>query len=219
MPVRIFVVDDHPIILQSLRDILGAETGFKILGNAKTPDEARVNILAIKPDVAIVDLNLKDGSGFDLIEDLHTLNPEIKIVVYSMRENIQTIADVYRSGAMAYVPKSGDPSELVTAIAHAAKGRHYFVDDIADRLTEYHAKGNPDDPIRKLSSREFEIFKLAAQGMECEDIAERLNVGAPSVSNRLVKIRKKLGLTNQIQFTRLALTYGHIQVDNLTDSL
>jgi DNA-binding NarL/FixJ family response regulator len=215
----IFLVDDHPIILRSLRDILGSEKGLRIVGEAKSPAEARDTILAINPDVAIVDLNLEGGTGFDLIEELQTANPEIRVVVYSMRENIQTIADVYRSGAMAYVPKSGDPAEIVSAVISAARGRHYFVGDTAERLARFHATGNPDDPIFKLSSREFEIFRLAAEGLDNEQIAARLNIGVRSVSNRLVKIRTKLNVTNPLQFTRLALKYGHIEANSLLKDL
>lgn len=218
MAIRIFLVDDHPIILRSLRDILGGKD-FKIVGEAKTPNDARDKILAINPDVAIVDLNLEDGTGFDLIDELHATNPNIRIVVYSMRENIQAIADVYRAGAMAYVPKSGDPMEVLSAVTSAAKGRHYFVGDMAERLGHFHATGNPDDPVTKLTSREFEIFKLAAHGLASEEIAKKLDVGVRSVSNRLTIIRTKLGLTSQIQFTRMALKYGHIQPDNLTDDI
>jgi DNA-binding NarL/FixJ family response regulator len=118
---------------------------------------------------------------------------------------------------MAYVPKSGDPLEVVTAVSSAAKGRHYFVGTTAERLAEYHATGSPDDPINKLTSREFEVFKLTAEGINADQIAVQLGLGLRTVANLLAKIRLKLGLTNPIQFARLAIKYKHINPENLLE--
>lgn len=214
MAIRIFLVDDHPIILNSLRDMLGATKKHEVIGTAASVARARDMIRELRPDIAIIDLTLEDGSGMGLIEDLHSSDPEIRLIVYSMRGNIQTISDAYRAGAMAYVPKSGDPYEVVHAVSAAAKGRYYFVGDVEKRLMQYHSSGDPDDPFTRLSSREFQIFRLAAQGLVPEEIGARLGIGAPSVLNRLVTIRKKLGLSNQAQFTRLALRYGHMDADS-----
>lgn len=215
MPNTIYIVDDHPIILRSLHDVLVAGGGHKIIGEARGLAEAKEQIPSLKPDVSIIDLNLEDGSGLDLIEYLHEHDPDVRIVVYSMRDNIQTIAAAYRAGAKAYIPKSEDPMELLPAIEYAAKGKLYFVGDMAERLAEFHATGNPNDPAKKLTEREFEIFMEAAHGLEIDQIASKLNISHGSVSNRLVSIRKKLGLNNQVEFALLAVKHGYISQESI----
>lgn len=214
MPYSIYLVDDHPIILRSLRDVLEGDK-HSIVGEAGSIAVAREQILAMKPDVSIIDINLEDGSGLDLIESLHEENPDINVVVYSMRDNIQTIALAYRAGAKSYVPKTGDPMELLPAIDYAAHGKIYFVGDIAERLAVFHATSNPSDPAKILTDREFQIFMEAAHGLEIDDIAKKLEINPGSVSNRLVSIRKKLGLKNSVEFALLAVKHGHITQDDL----
>lgn len=215
MPYTIYLVDDHPIILRSLHDVIEGGGGHKIIGETGTVEVAQREILAKKPKVSVIDLNLNGESGLDLIEYLQDHDHNVKIVVYSMRNNIQTIAAAYRAGAHAYIPKSEDPMELLPAIEYAAKGRRYFVGDIAEKLAEFHATGNPEDPGEILTEREFEIFMEAAHGLDIDQIAEKLNLVSGSISNRLVRIRKKLNLTNQVEFALLAVKYGYITQDSL----
>lgn len=209
MPIKVFVVDDHQIIRRALHDII-TSSGMEYVGDASKVDEGFEKIKEVMPDVAIVDLNLGEGSGMALLEKLQDLSPAVNAIVYSMRSNIQTIAAAYRSGAKSYVTKGDDPFEIIPAIEYAAKGKLYFVGNMGEQLAEFHAVGNSEDPIKMLTDREYEIFIEAAVGRDIEYISKKYNVSHGSVSNRLVSIRKKLNVNNQGEFAMLAIRYGHI---------
>jgi two-component system invasion response regulator UvrY len=205
----VYIVDDHLIIRHALKDIVSAG-GLVVVGEASNATDAMEGIANLNPDIAIVDLNLGEISGLELIEQIKDICPKTKVVVYTMRENIQIIAAAYRSGAMACVTKSQDPLLVLDAIEKVQLGERFYMQGILEKLAEFHANASPNEPSKVLTEREFEIFMLFARGLTLEKVAIKLGVAQGSISNRLVSIRKKLNITSPSGIALLAMEHGYL---------
>jgi DNA-binding NarL/FixJ family response regulator len=123
---RLFVVDDHPAVRHGLRFFLGAQSDLTICGEAEGEDQALASILELQPDLAVVDLNLKEGSGLSLIQRLQHLCPAIRILVFSACSQVSCAADAFSRGAHGYVTKEEGPETIVEAIHALLNGRRYL---------------------------------------------------------------------------------------------
>lgn len=211
--IRTYLVEDHLIVRQGLIDLFKrvAKGEIVCVGEAVSEEAALSGISDVHPDVIVVDLNLEGSNGISLIEKLINRNPDERIVVFSMRSVIQTVAVAYRMGALAYVTKSDDPEMLLEAIRAARDGKRYFVPGMAEKLAIYQLKEGEKNPRYVLSEKELELFVMLAEGVKPDEAAERLGINIRSIANRIVIIRKTLDCVDA-DFTRIAAQYGLINV-------
>lgn len=208
---RICIIEDHQLVRDAVANML-TRAGHTLVGTSGSYDEALALIENSLPDIVIVDLNLGSGDmGLTLTQSLRAAFPDVKVIVYSMRTNLHTVAAAYRAGALGYVTKSADPELLVTAVTAVESGSMYFLPGMGERLTELQIRGTAQDPTQVLSSKELEIFKLLAKGLTNEDTAERLGLTAKSIANRVLAIKQKLNCSRS-DFTNIALRYGLIDL-------
>jgi DNA-binding NarL/FixJ family response regulator len=212
--IRIFVVDDHPLVQEWLATYLRTQPDLEVCGHATQLREALNAISAAQPDIAIVDLFLKDGSGLDLIKELRTHCPKTDIIVLSMHEEISYAERALRAGARGYVTKRESTGKIVDAIRDVRAGRIYASPDMMEGLTARivgQAEPRTNDPLDSLSDREIEVFRRLGLGQGTRDIANELRLSLPTVQTYCSRIKDKLGVANANELMREAVRWVQTQ--------
>jgi DNA-binding NarL/FixJ family response regulator len=212
--IRIFVVDDHPMVQEWLGTYLRTQPDLEVCGHAAELKEALSAIQAAQPDVAIVDLFLKGGSGLDLIKDLKLHCPQIDVIVLSMHEEISYAERALRAGARGYVTKRESTGKIVEAIREVRAGRIYASAEMMAGLTARivgQTERRANDPLETLSDREIEVFRRLGAGQGTRDIATELGLSLPTVQTYCSRIKEKLGVTTGNELMREAVRWVQMQ--------
>jgi DNA-binding NarL/FixJ family response regulator len=209
-PVRVLVVDDHPIWRDAVSRDLVAQ-GFDVIGTATDGAQAVRVARATRPQVVLLDLQLPDGTGVTVIPALLAIEPPPHILVLSASAERSDVLAAVTAGAAGYLLKSAQLTELADAIRTVAAGEGVFTPGLAGLiLGEYRrlatTPGDPDAPA--LTARESEILRLVATGLTYTQIAERLSLSTRTVQNHVQHTLAKLQLTNKAQLVRYALEQG-----------
>lgn len=210
-PHRIFIVDDHSIVRHGLASLLARAADLEVCGEAPTYEEGLAAILADPPDVAVVDITLKDRSGLDLIRELRAKIPEFKAVVLSMHDEMEYAERALRAGARGYVMKENADDVLVEAIRAALRGEVYVSPAASRRMVQNIAEGTAEPDagagITALTDREREVFERLGRGMTTKRIADELNLSARTVEVHRANIKRKLGCEDAAQVLREAVKF------------
>ncbi|MGO9244505.1 MAG: response regulator [Verrucomicrobiia bacterium] len=197
-PKRIFLVDDHPLVREWLTTHLRQQGDLAVCGEAEDAPHALQGILALKPDVVILDISMSGRSGVELIKDLKRLQPNVGVIVLSMHDEMTYAERALRAGARGYVMKREATNKIVAAIRQVLAGNVYVSDRVQARLAEKFVGGMPpssQSPVNLLSDRELEVFQLLGQGRDTKQIAEELQVNFKTVHTYCARIKEKLRLT------------------------
>jgi len=201
----IFLVDDHPLVREWLTNLINQQADLAVCGEAETRPQAMQAILRLKPDVAIVDISLKDSSGIELIKDLKQTMPGTAVLVLSMHEESHYAERALRAGARGYIVKRETTRKVIAAIRQVLTGGIYFSDAVATALA---GKGVPkQSPVEQLSDRELEVFELLGQGRGTRQIAETLKVSVKTVQAYCARIKEKLNLSSATELLREAVRW------------
>ena len=195
---RVLIVDDHPIVRDGLAAELATEPDLEVCGEAEDVAGALEQIRSARPDVAIIDISLKNGNGVDLIKRLRARNDPVRIVVWSMYPEDLYAERALRAGAQGYVHKGRATREILDALRAVLAGKIYLSGDQADRLLQRLVSGQTVErsPIEALSDRELEAFELMGQGLTTEAIAQKMHISPKTVETFRTRIKEKLGLNN-----------------------
>jgi len=208
---RIFIVDDHSIVRHGLASLLVRAEDLKVCGEAATYEEGLAAIAADPPDLAVIDITLKDRSGLDLIRELRIKLPEFKAIVLSMHDEMEYAERALRAGARGYVMKENADEVLVEAIRAALRGEIYVSPAASRRMVQNIAEGNvePDTGagISALTDRERDVFERLGRGMTTRRIADELNLSARTVEVHRANIKRKLGCEDAAQVLREAVRH------------
>ena len=207
---RIFLVDDHPLVREWLTNLINQQPGLTVCGEAENGPEARERILALRPDVAIVDIALKDSSGLELIKDLKQGCPGVAVLVLSMHEEPHYAERALRAGARGYVMKRESTRKVVTAISEVLAGKLYVSDTVAAAMAAQFVEGKTlatSSPVEQLSDRELEVFELLGQGRTTRQIAETLHVSLKTVQAYCARVKEKLNLSSATELLREAVRW------------
>jgi DNA-binding NarL/FixJ family response regulator len=207
---QVFLVEDHPIVRQGLAMLIDGEPDLAICGTAESVQDAVAQLRRLKPDVAIVDISLGDGSGLDLIAKLHEDRPNLPMLALSMHDENLFAERAVRAGAKGYVMKKEATKTVMTAIRRVLTGTMYFSDRMTSRMLQklMHPQGAEGSPMESLSNREFEVFRLISNGLGPSDIAQRLKLSVKTVAAHRENIKEKLHLENGTELTRFALQWA-----------
>lgn len=214
-PIRIFVVDDHPLVRELLGNLLKLQPDLLVVGQAAEPTEAMKAIEAEQPDVAIVDLSLERGSGLDLIKELHARFPGVAVLVLSMHEEVTDLERAFRAGASGYVMKRESTSQIVNAIREVRAGRIFANPSMLAQLTARlmgRSGGETSTPAEVLSDRELEVFRRLGGGQTTREISEALGVSLKTVQTYCARIKEKLRLEDGQELTRVAFRWHEDRV-------
>jgi two-component system, NarL family, invasion response regulator UvrY len=202
-PMRILIVDDHPIVASGCRALLAGDTGIEIL-EASDAESGEQVFVAEAPDICVLDINLPTVSGFELARRILARTPSARIIMFSMNDDPVFAARAIEFGAKGYVSKSGDPYDLVEAIREVGNGGVYLPPAIA-RSIAFGGAALAQSPLSKLTAREIEILRLLSAGKSLSEIAWLVHSSYKTIANTSSIIRQKLGLRSSSELVRFAI--------------
>lgn len=210
-PTNILIVDDHPLVRESLTTLIQQHPGLAVCGEASSQSEALSAIEETHPDLVIVDISLGRGSGLDLIKDIRDRHPELKILVLSMHDEAVYAERAVRAGAHGYVMKKESTRKVIDAIRHVMSGELFLNPEILSSLAKKFVSGRPPTgalTVDELSDRELEVFRLLGQGYETREIAQVLEVSIKTVQTYCARIKEKLRIRNGTELLREAVQWS-----------
>lgn len=206
------VVDDHPMWREGVaRDL--TEAGYEVVATSGEGRQAVRVAPATRPDVVVLDLQLPDVSGVEVIHGLRAALPDVRVLMLSASGEPQRVLDAVKAGATGYLVKSAAPAEFLDAVRRTAAGEPVFTPGLAGLvLGEYRRLAAdpvvPDDGAPRLTDRETEVLRLVAKGLSYKQIAERLGLSHRTVQNHVQNTLGKLQLHNRVELTRYAIERG-----------
>jgi DNA-binding NarL/FixJ family response regulator len=207
---RILLVDDHPIVRLGIRHMLAAELDLEVSAEAESLEAATQLAATARPDLAIVDLSLAEGTGLDLLRSLRKLMPTLPVLVLSMHDETLFAERALRAGARGYIMKHEAITGLVNAIRQVLSGRIYVSEHMAQTVLERLGQEGaaPDNPLATLTDRELEVFDLIGRGLNTAAIAEQLGVSIKTIETYRSNIKTKLNLKDATELIRFAATWA-----------
>ncbi len=206
-PIRILVVDDHQIVREGLRWMLGEENGVDIAGEAETAAEALEAISRVAPDVVLLDVQLPDRSGLEVLGDVRERFPGLPVVILSMSDEPENVEEAVRAGAAGYLVKNAPREELLRAIGAAAAGDAYIQAEVTRPLLAHFAREvrARKEEAPALSPRELDVVRLIAEGLADKQVGTELGISESTVKGYLRRVYEKLGAADRAQAVAIAL--------------
>lgn len=205
--IRVLIVDDHDIVREGLKQIV-LETGDIVVGGeARTGSEALERVRGGKWDVVILDLNLPDRPGLDVLSQIRAVAPQLPVLILSMHQQVSYAARVLKAGALGYVSKDSAREHLVVAIRKLARGERFLTPAFAEGLA-FELMDGAGAMHERLSDREFQILSMIAGGKPPREIAAELNVSVKTVGAHRARILAKMGLKNNAEIVQYAIEHG-----------
>jgi DNA-binding NarL/FixJ family response regulator len=209
MTVRIVLADDHAIVREGLKRIVGDVADFQVVGEAADGTAVMKAVRELDFDVLVLDLSMPGRSGMELIKLVKAEKPRVRILVLSMHQEMQYAVRAIKSGASGYLTKESAPGQLEQAIRKISTGGAYISAEVAEQLALGAMPGGASGlPHESLSDREFEVFRMLVAGEGVSDIAHKLNLSVKTVSTHKSNLMQKLGLSNQTELVRYAIKNG-----------
>jgi len=212
--VRVYLIDDHPIVREGFVRALAETTDLLVVGQADTAAEALKEAPFTSPDVVLVDLNMPDRDGIELIQALHTRMPEVKLLVLSAYDDEYRVAEALRAGAHGYLVKTSKMEEVIDGIRRSAAGGAALSPRIAGAVVRAMRKpsaGQGTGALESLTTRERQVLRLLAMGVSTREAAARLTISPKTVETHRVRIYTKLGCKSAVELTRIAVRTGMIE--------
>lgn len=211
---RVLLVDDHPIVRQGLRRLIGNEAGLEVCGEAETPREARRAVRDLTPDVAVVDVSLRQGDGIELVRELRAHHPGLPVLVLSMHDESVYAERLINAGASGYIMKHAASEQFIAALRRVLAGGTYLSDDMAARLghgagrraraTRVRTAAAGGSPVDELSNRELQILRMIGRGLSSREVAGTLVLSVKTIETHRQRIKRKLGLKTGAQLVQFA---------------
>ncbi|MDP3968736.1 MAG: response regulator transcription factor [Nocardioides sp.] len=201
MTIRVFLLDDHEVVRTGLKHLLESTGEIEVVGEASTAASALARIPSARPDVAILDARLPDGSGIDVCREVRSADPGIKAIVLTSYDDDEALFAAIMAGAAGYVLKQVSSGDLISAVRHVAAGGSLLDPTLTAKVMERireGAAGEPDE-LKSLTPQERRILELVAEGMTNRQIGERLFLAEKTVKNYMSNVLAKLGLERRTQ--------------------
>jgi DNA-binding NarL/FixJ family response regulator len=203
--MKIIIVDDHELIREGLKKVTAREADIEIIGEACNADELFKLLDKHEIDIVILDISLPDKSGLDLISDIKTKSPNTKILILTMHPEDRFAVRALRAGVSGYITKENASKFLIDALRQINDGRKYISSQLAEQLA-FELDVNYDKPIHdSLSTREFEVMRLIAEGLPARDIAEKLFISVNTVTSYRSRIMEKMKMKSNAEIIRYAI--------------
>ena len=210
MPIRVLLVDDHPIVRQGLARLISQEADLEVCGEAGDVPAALQAVGDLSPDIVVADLSLKEGSGIDLIKTLRSQSSDIPILVLTMHEESFYAERALRAGARGYLTKQEASEKILTAIRQVVLGEIYVSDRLSPKLLQRLITGAPntDDPlVSRLSDRELQVFLLIGEGRGTQEIATQLHLSVKTIETYRAHLKEKLDLRDARELVQYAIRW------------
>jgi DNA-binding NarL/FixJ family response regulator len=205
--IRLVLADDHTIVREGLKQILAAAGDIDVLGEASDGTQVMERVRGLDFDVLLLDMSMPGRSGIELIRQVRAEKPKLKVLILSMHEEHQYAVRAIRAGASGYLTKESASRQLVDAIRKVAAGGAFISAEVAQQLALGAMPDAKGPPHASLSDREFQIFRMIADGLAVSDIAARLNLSVKTVSTHKSNILQKMNMATQGELIRYAITH------------
>ena len=211
--VRIFLVDDHEVVRRGVRDLLEAEPGLLVVGEASSAEQALVRVPALRPQVAVLDVRLPDGNGVAVCRELRSRMPDLACLMLTSFDDEEALLDAIMAGASGYVLKQISGTDLVTAVRTVAEGKSMLdpgaTARIMARLRQGEGGAEPERDkesggLSSLTDRERDILTLIGEGLTTREIGARLYLAEKTVKNNISRLLAKLGVERRVQAAVIA---------------
>lgn len=216
MLISVFLADDHQVVLEGFKSLLGAEPDLRVVGEANDGLKVLPAVEAARPDVLVLDITMPGLNGLEVLRHVRVRAPSVKTIIVSMHSTEAYVATALRGGARGYVLKQSPARELVDAIRAVAAGERYLGSGIsADAVEAYDARSRETaaDPLATLTPRERAVLESAARGLTNQEIADQLAIGKRTVETHRANLMRKLRLKSHAELVRLAIARGVIAAD------
>ena len=210
-PLRIILVDDHAIVRTGYRLLLENDPGIEIIAELESGEQANQQARELNPDVIIMDLSMPGMGGLEAIRRIKAKSPDIKVLVFTMHDNVSFVEHAMDAGASGYITKNNAPNVLIQAVRKIAAGETYIEPGLESAMNVQHQLGK-GTALSNLSHREFQIFCMFAEGLNANDIANDLSLSVKTVANYQTQIKEKLGVASTADLIKLAISNGIIQM-------
>jgi len=207
---RIFIVDDHPLVREGLANLISAQRDLMVCGDAEDSTQATTKIRKTQPDVALIDISLKNESGLELVKDLRSQFPQVALIVLSMHDEALYAERSLGAGAQGYVMKREASKNVLASIHRVLEGGVYVSATVASRMAlrlSSPREAAPRSPVERLSDRELEIFRLLGQGRTTAQIASDLNLSLKTVQAYCARAKEKFGVDSLTELLRAAIRW------------
>lgn len=211
MKKAILIVEDHPVMRHGETELINREPDLVVCGETGTAAGALEGIMRLKPDLLLLDLNLPDRNGLELLKDLQILHPGLPVLAVSMQDEAFYAMRVLRAGGRGYLMKEEGPDELITALRAVLRGEIFVSQRMSARIVSSASKqagviaGTPED---RLTDREVEVLQLFGNGWSTEEIGGKLHLSPKTVDVHRANIKVKLGLRTSPEFLRFAIHWA-----------
>ena len=203
--IRVYLLDDHEVVRRGLRDMLEREGDIEVVGESGSAVEAQHRIPALRPQVAVLDARLPDGSGIDVCREIRSVDPTIQALILTSYEDDEALFAAIMAGAAGYVLKQIKGTDLVDAVRRVAAGQSLLDPAVTARVLERIRRG-PEQPdeLKALTEQERRILDLVAEGLTNREIAQRMFLAEKTIKNYVSSLLAKLGLERRTQAAVLA---------------
>jgi DNA-binding NarL/FixJ family response regulator len=202
--LRVAIADDHAVVRTGYRRLLELEPGLQVVAEFADGESAYLWLADNPADVLILDLSMPGQGGLATLQRLHQRVPRLRVLIFTMHDSPALAAQLLKAGASGYLTKSSPPESLIDAVHQVAAGEQVLSADIAAAMR----KGDQELPHQQLSTREFDVFLLLAQGIGVEQIAQQRCLSIKTAANYQTIVRHKLGLSSALEMYRYAQTCG-----------
>ncbi len=211
MNCNVIIIDDHPLFSRGLSQLIETQKDYKVIGMAKDRNEALSLLDTTTPDLAIVDLNLGQEDGLELIKDIIVIHPQTKILVLSMHDERFYAERAIKAGAKGYIMKEEAESQVINAIKTVTNGEIYLSENEKNRIKELSqgttSESGNFDSISTLSDRQLQIFTLVGKGLGTVEIAKKLNLSIKTIDTHKENIKAKLHCASSAELRQMAIEW------------
>ena len=208
--IKIHLIDDHQIVIDGLLAVLKLEEDFEVVGFSLNGDGIHERLTANNADVVIMDINMPDIDGIDILKDFQKKGIPCKIIVLSSHDEIKLIKEVLNLGANGYLSKKCAGENIAEAVRKVYNGEQYFCDSIKDKmLTSFSSNGSAsdDEPVKSITKRELEILQLVVKEFTTKEISEQLTISINTIDTHRKNIMRKLEVKNTIGLVKYAIKH------------
>jgi DNA-binding NarL/FixJ family response regulator len=217
MPFDVLLVDDHKIMRDGIKAILGRANDFRVVGEAETGTDAVQFVKTHKPDMVLMDIGLPGLNGVETTSEILRHHPECRVAILSMYDDEHSVVSAVRAGARAFILKRASDTDLLDALRIVSRGGSYLSPQVSDRLLSRIQKGDLESKpanavLEMLAPRELQVLRMVAEGKTSKEIAVALDLREHTIRSYRKTMMKKLGVNNVAGLTQLALSTGLTQL-------
>jgi DNA-binding NarL/FixJ family response regulator len=217
MPISVLLVDDHKIMRDGIKAILGRSADFRVVGESETGTDAVQFVKNHKPDMVLMDIGLPGLNGVETTAEIIRHHPDCRVAILSMYDDEHSVVSAVRAGARAFILKRASDTDLVDALRIVARGGSYLSPQVSDRLLSRIQKGDLDSKpanaaLDVLAPRELQVLRMVAEGKTSKEIAVALDLREHTIRSYRKTMMKKLGVNNVAGLTQFALSTGLTQL-------